>query len=188
LVSYKISFGETQFQLKSPQDSQTGFMLSQAIHCYARIPEHLRPVVKNIAIDPGSNPMDAYWAKQYNMENFTSAATGANGSVNFYHGTKYFMEDYFNHEFGHNVGQAYSTKNTLIPDNWEAAVKADGQVVTDYAKSSPAESFAEAWMTYMSIKGGQKFPLTEQDFKQKYPNQAKVLESIYSGEVKPSKH
>ncbi|HBN07537.1 MAG TPA: hypothetical protein DD435_02445 [Cyanobacteria bacterium UBA8530] len=187
-LTFDASAEGSHFELSSLKTHDNAYALAKLVHYFSRVPAALQGSLKTVNLKDGPNPSDDYWAKQYNVEGFSSAATGGNGNVTFYKGTNNVKDDYFDHEFGHNLGQRFSTKNVLYPDDWEAAVQADGEVVSHYAKSNAAEAFAEAWMTYMRVMNRDDLefryppPPTPEEFREKYPRQAKIIEEIYSGE------
>ncbi|MDB5098843.1 MAG: hypothetical protein JWM80_3264 [Cyanobacteria bacterium RYN_339] len=190
-AKFVISDRAGSFELMMPAGERETWAVAQAFQLRTEIPAAMRGALKQVKIEPGANPMDAQWAETYHTPGFKSAATGGNGQTTFWSGTENLQEEYFLHEFGHVLGQTYSTKNTMVPDGWEDAIAADPTTVTDYAKSSPAEDFAESFWVYLKLLNGQvprympMGPHTVAEFAERFPKRAAVLESIFKGELKP---
>lgn len=179
-----------KFELVTAPDAEDAWEVAQAFSLWATIPPALRGALKTIAVDDGANPTDAYWAEQYKTPNFESAATGGNGAATFWHGKKYLKQDYFLHEFGHVLGQTYSTKNAMQPDGWEEAIAADAKGITNYGNNSPAEDFAEAFWVYLTLQQGGRVMVADppQDlagFAARWPKRAAILDAIFKGELRP---
>lgn len=187
--AYEIASRAATFKLSTPKDDDLFKGLSETLNLYTQVPEHLRSSLKTLHIDKGASPTDEAFAKQYNMPDFKSAATAGNGGISFWHGTQYVQDAIFHHEFGHVIGQRYSTDGrNLYPDGWEEAIAKDGKQVTDYAKVNPTEDFAETWWIFVTLKQGRKVdnqPPTLDEFKAQYPHRAAVLEGIYANTLKP---
>lgn len=109
------------------------------------------------------NNMDAYWAKAYNTPGFVSAATGGDGHVVIYGGNGLSYKS-LAHELGHNLAKEVYGNTTPADLNikvngvWKP-IKTEYQLlveskdengdpvelpVSDYAKNSLGEDFAEA--------------------------------------------
>lgn len=165
--------------------------MASAAVLYAQVPDHLRMAIKDLAIEAGPNPQDAEWAVKYNMPGFTSAATGGNGKATFYNGARNLNMDIFHHEFGHIMGQRFSTQNKLFPDDWEAAIAGDANIVTSYGATNTDEDFAESWWMYMMLRLEQRVraheaPQNLEEFGQKFPRRKAILDAIYEGTRKPA--
>ena len=158
---------------------------------WAQIPTAMRGALKTITVENGANPTDAEWAVKYNRPDFASAATGGNGQATFWRGTQYLREEFFLHEFGHVLGQTYSTKNDMIPDDWAEAIAADNRQVTEYSTAAPAEDFAESFWIYTTLRNGgmprlQDGPTTLAEFQARWPKRGAILDAIFSGERRPA--
>ena len=190
-ATYAVSDANGRFELHTPPDGQDAWEVAQAFHLWAMIPVPLRSALKTITVADGPNPTDAYWAEAYKNPEFTSAATGGNGATNFWHGTKFMKEEYFLHEFGHVLGQTYSTSNALIPDGWADAMAADNRTVTRYGENSPAEDFAESFMVYLKLQKGDRVTINDPPadlagFAARWPRRAAILDAIFRGDRRPS--
>ncbi len=189
-ATYTVSDANGKFELVTPADAQDAWEVAQAFNLWAMIPPALRGALKTISVDDGPNPTDEYWAKEYKNPDFTSAATGGNGATNFWHGTKFLKEDYFLHEFGHVLGQTYSSKNTMVPDGWEDAMAADNRSVTRYGENSPTEDFAESFFVYLTLQKGGRVTIADPPadlagFVARWPRRAAILDAIFRGELRP---
>jgi hypothetical protein len=188
-AKFTIAAKQGAFELTMPTGERETWAVAQAFHLWAEIPPAMRGVLHEVKIESGANPQDAEWAEKYHTPGFKSAATGGNGQTTFWSGPDNLQEAYFLHEFGHVLGQTYSTKGTLVPDGWEDAITADNAVPTDYAKSSPAEDFAESFWLYLTLRNGQAprympfGPKTPAEFAERYPQRAKILDAIFDGKL-----
>ncbi len=160
--------------------------LAKVIAYYAEVPAHLRPALKSIQLETVANPEDAYWAKIYGRDTFSSAATAGGGNITFWNldeNPYNLIEGTFNHEMAHLFGAGYSTSRTrhaeMIPPGWEEALKADGNQISTYGSNNPNEDFAEAWRYYQEAR---RTPEALKAFQEKYPNRARILEAIYQRE------
>lgn len=88
----------------------------------ADVPDGARKYQRGYAILEGRNPADAHWAKQYNMADFKSAATGGNGGTTFW-GSQNINPGTIVHELGHNLDSGHAASK---PGHWlsDGAVKA----------------------------------------------------------------
>lgn len=161
--------------------------------------------VKQVNLFKGQNPADAYWAKQYNIPNFTSAATGGDAEVNVYMGRPPSYGT-MRHEVGHNIEsiaegyhgvsgtQAWS--DAMVSDAGSYPMAKDGKPVrlsnrasaghpptptspkgiTNYGQSSPAEDFAEAFRLYLTDRDLGYLGESRQRFAELFPARAKLIE------------
>lgn len=137
--------------------------------------------MKQVVVSPNPNPDDDYWAKQYNIPGFSSAATGGESGVTFY------PQDSWSQEFTdstmiHEGGHAYSKnlwKDANKKKQWEKAMADDGQSPSAYADSSTDEDFSESLVMYSLSKGTS----CEETAKKLYPNRYKALDDLFG--VKP---
>ncbi len=137
--------------------------------------------IPQVVASPNPNPSDQYWATQYNIPNFSSAATGGTSGVTFY------PQDSWSQEFTdstmiHEGGHSYS-KN-LWSDNdkktaWETAMRGDGKSPSKYADSSTDEDFSESLVMYALSKG----TTCEATAKQLYPNRYKAMDELFSAKT-----
>jgi 2'-5' RNA ligase len=131
----------------------------------------------------GKNPADSYWAKQYKMPGFQSAAVGGNGRVTFWRTGSAAMQNpqTFYHELGHVFGVWGGAPDI---DAWRRAQRLDmawngpdgklrmkgytsggpltGQAVTGessitaYASNSANEEWAESVRLWLESKTGRR--------------------------------
>lgn len=186
--SYDLEFGGHTLQFRAPQEHGFPWEAGWIVQQYLLEPAQFRHMLKTVQGNDGPNPTDEAFAKQFNRKTFSAAATAGNGGINFWNGYDNMQPEVIHHEFGHVMGQHFDT-GSYHPVGWEDAIKADNQWVSDYAKETVDEDFAETWMTYQSIQNhfarAKGAPMTMEEFIQRYPHRAAIIEAIASGERKP---
>jgi hypothetical protein len=168
-------------------DTSTGLnipTIHEVVDMVSRGPEIVRRMVKEIHVNPGRNPDDAYWAKQpgYAAKDFRSYMTAAaEGIVNIYpspnpHNATTARTS-LAHESGHTVSQKMWGKNEKGPKwkPWRDAMKSDALLPSTYAKSSPDEDFAESWSLYNEVRGKPR----EEEFRILFPARWAILATIH---------
>lgn len=190
-ATYAVADRHGRFELITTQDARDGWEVAQAFHLWALIPPAMRSALQTIKVEDGANPTDAHFAEAYKLPDFVSAASAANGLASFWHGTKHLEADTFLHEFGHVLGQTYSTKNELVPDGWPEAVSADARGVSKYGDTNPTEDFAESFGTYVTLLRGRPVrqenpPKDLADFRGRWPARAALLDAMFTGEIRPA--
>lgn len=190
-ATYTVSDPHGKFELTTTEDARDGWEVAQAFHLWAMIPPAMRSALKTIRVEDGANPTDAEFAVKYNTPDFVSAASAANGLASFWHGTKYLQADIFLHEFGHVLGQTYSTTSDLAPDGWRDAIQADARTVTKYGDNNPTEDFAEAFWVYVTLLRGRPVHLEDapkdlQAYRDRWPARAAMLDKMFAGEIRPA--
>jgi hypothetical protein len=151
----------------------------------SRGPEQVRRMVKEVHVNPGRNPSDAYWASQpgySNVANFRSYMTaGADGIVDIYPSTTPHNPDVARtslaHESGHTVSQKLWGTNTGGPKwkPWRDAMKSDGISASTYARSSADEDFAEHWALFMETRHGPR----EEELRLLFPARWAILATLW---------
>ena len=158
--------------------------IHEVVDMVSRGPEIVRRMVKEIHVNPGRNPDDAYWAKQpgYKSKDFRSYMTaGAEGIVNIYPSPNAHdpvtARTSLAHESGHTVSQKMWGTNEKGPKwkPWRDAMKSDGLLPSTYAKSSPDEDFAEAWSLYNEVRGKPR----EEEYRILFPARWAILATIH---------
>lgn len=102
------------------------------------IPEDKRGLQRGVALLAAPNPLDAFWAQKYGIDNFQSFATGGYGGTHFWNGNDPSPTTVA-HEFGHNLdtattgGISTSTGPVLEgqPMSWSSAADVD-MLTSDY--------------------------------------------------------
>jgi len=134
--------------------------------------------MKQVVVSPNQNPSDAYWARQYSIPNFSSAATGGNGGVTFYPKSTPWSQEFTDSTMIHEGGHTYSQelwKEAQKKTDWEEAIRKDNRPPSNYAKSSPSEDFSESLVMYSLSKGTK----CEAAAKALYPNRYAALEKLF---------
>ena len=118
--------------------------VNDVVDILSRGPEQVRRMVKEVHVNPGRNPADAYWATQpgySNVANFRSYMTaGADGIVDIYPSTTPHNADVgrksLAHESGHTVSQKLwgTDTNDKKWKPWRDAMKSDGISASTYAQ------------------------------------------------------
>lgn len=108
--------------------------------------------IKLIRINPGEHFNDPYWRGRY-KDFDKSGATGGRGEIDFYdiqNGRDvHEMLGTFRHEFAHNL--ASLNHGSMTPPGWKSLMKTEPKFVSDYAKNSPSEDFAESVRYYLAF-------------------------------------
>jgi hypothetical protein len=158
--------------------------IHEVVDIISRGPEMVRRMVKEVHVNPGRNPEDAYWAKQpgYAKKDFRSYMTaGEEGIVSIYPSKNPHRADFARkslaHESGHVVSQKLWGTNPQGPKwkPWRDAMKSDGLVPSGYAKSSPEEDFAESWALFMEVRGKPR----EEELRLLFPARWAILATLW---------
>lgn len=185
-VSYKLSDGTDHLLVGTTPDGDDDWEVAQTILLWGQLPARLRHLLQNLHVVDGPNPTDGEWAKIYNMPGFSSAASGGNGAATFWNGISNLNAEVFFHEFGHVLGQAFSKTEDFAPADWAAAIKSDPEPVSNYAKASLNEDFAETVTVYLLLQQGRlprvgNPPVSLADFEQRFPHRSAILKEIFEG-------
>jgi hypothetical protein len=159
--------------------------VNDVVDILSRGPEQVRRMVKEVHVNPGRNPSDAYWATQpgySRFANFRSYMTaGADGIVDIYPSTSPHNPDVARtslaHESGHTVSQKLWGTNTSGPKwkPWRDAMKSDGISASTYAQSSADEDFAEHWALFMEVRHGPR----EEELRLLFPARWAILATLW---------
>jgi hypothetical protein len=172
---------------KAPPAASTGLFIptvDEVVDMISRGPEQVRRMVKEVHVNPGRNPDDAYWARQpgYRNPNFRSYMTaGAEGIVNVYPSPNAHRADFARkslaHESGHTVSKQLWGENTNSQKwkPWRDAMKSDGISPSTYSRSSPNEDFAESWALFMEVRGKPR----EEELRLLFPARWAILATLH---------
>jgi hypothetical protein len=149
--------------------------LIQQVATNEPLPRSFTKHTKDVYFSQGKNKYDSYWEKEYNSTGFVSAATGGNEGVVYYQSRNGGKGDYstLTHEMGHNFAQSRYGQPTPSPVSDFFVATKEGDPISTYAKSSPAEDFAETAKAYF---------LDKEKLKQKCPERYKVFEKMLKDE------
>jgi hypothetical protein len=159
--------------------------VQDVVDILSRGPEQVRRMVKEVHVNPGRNPSDAYWARQpgySSVANFRSYMTaGADGIVDIYPSTSAHNagtgRTSIAHESGHTVSQKLwgtNTSNTKWKP-WRDAMASDAISASTYARSSPDEDFAESWALFMEVRHGPR----EEELRMLFPARWAILATLW---------
>ncbi len=179
-LQYEVDISGRKKKLIMPKNPPSGKSLptaEQFASAMGTVPVHQLDKINQVVASPNANPDDAYWAKEYNIKNFSSAATGGTSGVTFY------PQDSWSQEFTdstmiHEGGHSYSKNLWADADKkkaWEKAISSDGRSPSKYADSSTDEDFSESLVMYSLSKGTK----CEAVAKQLYPNRYKGLDDLF---------
>ncbi|MEZ4726308.1 MAG: WXG100 family type VII secretion target [Caldilineaceae bacterium] len=150
----------------------------------AALPEANRNLVKQVNVNPGLNPDDAYWAKQYHDPNFRSYMTaGAKGIVDVYPTSSATTQDYLDGTMIHETGHIWSNQkwgsdhSNARWNDWKTAMKSDSVSASRYAQNSPGEDFSETLQLYHQVKGTPE----EAVMRARMPQRFKIIDEIVAG-------
>lgn len=141
------------------------------------VPASARQYQKGVAVLRHNNPADAYWAKEYGIPDFKSAATGGDGATIFWNSQP--RVGTVLHEFGHNLDRALGdgpgmplhlkegiwkktqffdseTSQFHVDHGFKSSIKTGHELtpgsvkgVTTYGQASLEEDFAESTRLYL---------------------------------------
>ena len=155
---------------KNPDPNETYQTIDEVAKALAALPKVSFDSVNSVSVNPGRNPDDAYWAKEYNRPDFRSYMTaGSAGDISIYPGKQpqQVADVSLVHETGHILSKRILGENTdggfidsvrdffgaTTWNDWKEAAAKDGVSPSAYARSSPDEDFAETLALYMKVKG-----------------------------------
>lgn len=172
----------TTFAIIAPKVRRPGFVyhtVKQAADAARYLHKDSRAEIKVIILNRIMSPDDAYWAKEFKIENFHSYMSAArNGIVTIYPDDDAMPGDNFMRgTMIHEIGHLWSTKKwgddtkkgTWVV--WKVKMDADKTWVSIYAKSSLDEDLAETFQVYGSVFGGKNFNV----YRRKVPNRFAML-------------
>lgn len=199
-ASYTLGVGRHSLEVQLPEGTDRVLGLGRVADFFSQQPENLRGAVDTLRVEMGENPSNAYWQKEYNRPDFESAATGGSGTITFYRGLSHLKKRTFNHEFGHNVGEAVrreqdreakasrrlgaerrldretgDSQGSNFPRGYSRALEADHRQVSGYGDSSPGEDFAEFYEAYRAASERGEPSLRE--FTEQYPHRSQLLQT-----------
>jgi|GEM_PF-198477 len=181
-LEYEVEVDGRKKKLIMPKNEPPGTKKAlptaeQAAAAMGAVPGPQLDKMNEVVVSPNPNPDDAYWAKEYNTPNFSSAATGGAPGVTFY------PQDSWSQEFTdstmiHEGGHAYSQdlwKDDKKKKAWEQAIADDGQSPSAYSDNASTEDFSESLVMYSLSKGTD----CEETAKKLYPNRYSVLDGLF---------
>jgi hypothetical protein len=169
---------------KNPPAGGSAHTLAEVRQALAELPPNVRATIKEVRVNPGANPDDAYWQAKYKDPGHVSYMTAASdGVIDIYstgaRASLPVMVTSMIHETGHVIsGQAWGD-DTNDP-RWgpfKSAIAKDGIVASSYGKSSPADDFAEGWALYSTVKGTPQ----EADVRALMPERFKLFDQLSAG-------
>ncbi len=185
---YSVALDGTPIQVSLPEESgRQANTLARIADYAAETPRGLRPALKTVDVEAGANPADEYWARQYGMPGFVSAATGGGGNITFWHGDDYLGRGTFNHEMGHLVGGALNQRSAnpqrgangevlSVPQGWPSAAAEDHRRVSSYGSVHINEDFAESWTRFQAAR--RAGPKALRSFTRAFPHRVALLQAV----------
>jgi hypothetical protein len=163
---------------KKPPANKSLPSAEQLAAAMGTVPGPQLATINQVVASPNPNPDDAYWAKQYKIPNFSSAATGGTSGLTFYpqdNWSQAFTDSTMIHEGGHSYSKSLWS-DAEKKKAWEKAMSSDGRSPSKYADSSTDEDFSESLVMYSLSKGTK----CEAIAKQLYPNRYKACDDLFS--------
>jgi hypothetical protein len=183
-VTYDVKIGDQTVKVTMPKNPPAGSNLpsiDDVAKSLAALPPASLALVKEVVVNPGQNPDDAYWEKKYAMPGFRSYMTaGKEGIVNIYPTTSAQSQTILEMSMIHETGHVLSNSNwgDSLDDKrwqgWKDAVAKDGVVPSAYGKSSLKEDFAETLVIYMNVKGTPR----EAEMRALMPERFKIIDQL----------
>ena len=183
-LEYEVDVNGRKKKLIMPKNPPAGKSLptaEQLATAMGTVPGPQLDKIPQVVASPNANPSDAYWATQYNIPNFSSAATGGTSGVTFYpqnNWSQEFTDSTMIHEGGHSYSKDLWSDDAK-KKAWEKAMKSDGRSPSKYADSSTDEDFSESLVMYSLSKG----TTCEATAKELYPNRYKSLEELFGAKT-----
>ena len=133
-----------------------------------RVPPVLSDATRRVIFTSQDNKDDAYWRTVY--ASFTAAgATGGDGNIVVY-GKNNLTLDLYAHEMGHNLAaRVYGSIHPDQQSRYTAALQSGEVPVSEYARNSPSEDFAESVKSYV---------LDRANFAANHPQRYAVIDQI----------
>lgn len=151
---------------------------AQVAEGLATVPGKQLDSIDQVVVSPNQNPSDAYWATEYGIPDFSSAATGGNGGVTFYPKKTAWSQEFVDSTTIHEGGHTYSTelwKDPKKKKEWDDIIAKDGKSPSTYADSSTDEDFSESLVMYSLSKGTK----CEDAAKAQYPARYAALDKLF---------
>jgi hypothetical protein len=172
---------KTLIMPKNPPGNKSLPTAEQLAAAMGTVPGSQLDKITQVVVSPNPNPDDPYWAKEYKIPNFSSAATGGTSGVTFYPQSKWSQE-FTDSTMIHEGGHSYSKNLWSDADKkeaWEKAMSGDGKSPSKYADSSTDEDFSESLVMYSLSKGTK----CEAVARQLYPNRYKVCDDLFDAKT-----
>lgn len=187
-LKYDVEVGGKMISVYLPKspDGKAGHIhaIEEVAKGLAALPETSRKLVTGVQVNPGPNPKDPEWAKEYSRPGFRSYMTaGEKGVINIYPSKRNVSQDYLDGTMVHETGHTWAAQNwgnhkkDARWKDWKDAMTKDVNVASKYARSSPSEDFGETLQLYHQVKGTPK----EVDFRKKMPERFKIIDDIVAG-------
>lgn len=179
-IIHDVTIGTKKVRVIMPKVLPKGKYLPSAsdiANALGTVPIKQLSNISRVVVNPKPNPDDAYWAEQYGISNFSSAATGGNNGVTFYPKSTSWSQPFTDSTMIHEGGHAYSSnlwKNEKHKSDWTSAIKKDAVAPSVYAESSETEDFSESLVMHSLSKGTK----CEKFAKKIYPARYKLLDIL----------
>ncbi|MCK6545836.1 hypothetical protein L6R52_08205 [Myxococcota bacterium] len=152
----------------------------QVAMAFAGLPELSRSLTRELVIEPGRNPEDAYWAEQFGDPDMRAYMTAGEGRISVYptvHGSSQAQLDgSMIHETGHLLADT-RFGHDRDSDAWKAWIAAgtrDGIAPSKYATRSPGEDISETLQLWVQVRGTPH----EAEIRALFPNRIALLERL----------
>lgn len=167
-----------------PQPRLYMHSIDDVVEALSRMAPEARAMINEIHVDAGRSKSDEYWAKKFGHPEFRAymTADSARGVLTVHPSpepnTPHFMAGSFMHEAGHFDSIARWGNSPNSDDDWRdwrVAQVTDRLAVSDYAKYSTSEDFAETYHLYFQVRG----TVVEDELRQIFPERFAILDRLY---------
>lgn len=174
VIKYKDKSGKEYWLPLGARRSNVSFNPAEASQIIGKMYPGMQRSFKGLFFDTELNQLDAFYKIEYSMPNFVGAAySGEPISFHFYGNTMSAtqFEKTLAHEIGHHLDKVSSSKK------WADAISADKKYITEYAKKSVREDFADHFaISYQLLaKGNNEIEW----FIKEFPNRWALLRDIF---------
>lgn len=175
LITFKDKHGKEYSYRLGSRESNIPFKASEASIIVDGLPKAMRDSFKGILFDYKPNPLDAYYRKAYDGFKKAAMYNGETISVHLKEDAALFKE-HLSHEIGHNLDKGISSSK-----KWIDAIRLDGRYVSEYAKKSVLEDFAETFANVFKYLDDPSWTWEEFEHAVElaYPNRWKILKPIF---------
>lgn len=172
VVKYKDAAGKEYWFPLGAKGSNIPFSAKEASEVVSSMYPGMQKSFKALMFDTGRHPLDRYYAVEYSSPGFRGAAySGEPISFHVNLSRTQFVKT-LSHEIGHHLdGSTSATKA------WAEAIAKDGGYISEYAKKSVSEDFAEHFAYAYECLSDRNLGLDW--FNKLFPNRWNILRDIF---------
>ena len=161
----------------------TQHSVKEIARAIAALPAANRAQIREVALEPATNPAEAARAAELNDPDFKSYMVAERGKVWVFASlngdrTQEDADGTFVHEAGHFLcSLAWGDESDPRWDGWKTAMRSDRLFPSAYAKVSPTEDFCEAFQLYLQVRG----TTAEAELRRLLPGRFALIEALLRG-------